>query len=200
MNTTFAALLFGVAVLIVVAILLWRAGDRGAGAKVSLSFGQIFEAEITLDQKNASSAESAVLRAAEERGEAVAASPVRTTSTRLARLLWVDDNPDNNLYETVALEQLGRFITKTTSTEAAMRYLDELPFSLIITDVERGNDRRAGEELIRRVRATGRTVPIIVYTLGAAAQRDHLRGLGADAVVDMPDDLVSEVNAQLGTG
>jgi CheY-like chemotaxis protein len=198
MNTTVAALLFGIAVLIVVAILLWRAGDRGTGAKVSLSFGQLFEAQITLDQKNASSAENAVRKAADERGEVVTASPVRTTSTRLARLLWVDDNPDNNLYETVALEQLGRFITKTTSTEAAMRYLDELPISLIITDVGRGNDPRAGEELIRRIRAAGRTLPIVVYTLGAAAQRDQLRGLGADAVVDMPDELIREVNTRLG--
>lgn len=200
MNTTVAALLFGIAVLIVVAILLWRAGNRGTGAKVSLSFGQLFEAQITLDQKNASSAETAVRRAAEERGETVAVNPVPApdTSTRLARLLWVDDNPDNNLYETVAFEQLGRFVTKTTSTVAAMRYLDELPFSLIITDVGRGNDPHAGEDLIRRVRAAGRTAPIIVYTRGAAAQRDHLRGLGADAVVDMPDELIREVNTRLG--
>jgi hypothetical protein len=42
-------------------------------------------------------AEDAVRRAAEERGEAVDVSPVQDTSTRLARVFWVDDNPDNNL-------------------------------------------------------------------------------------------------------
>jgi CheY-like chemotaxis protein len=197
MDTTIAALLFGIAVLFVVAVLLWRTGDRGGGAKVSLSFGQLFQAEITLDEQNTSSAENAVRRAAEERGEAVTASPVQDTSTRLARVLWVDDNPDNNLYETIALEQLGRFVTKATSTWAAQRYLAELPFSLVITDVGRGDGPRAGDDLIQQIRATNKTLPIIVYTVAAEAQHDRLRNLGAHEVVDSPDDLIRQVNAHL---
>jgi CheY-like chemotaxis protein len=199
MDTTVAALLFGIAVLIVAAIVLWRTGNRGGGAKVSLSFGDLFQAEIALDERNTALAEDAVRRAAEERGEAVDVSPVQDTSTRLARVLWVDDNPDNNLYETVALEQLGRFVTKTTSTSAALRYLAELPFSLVITDVGRGSDPRAADDLIRRVRANDKALPIVVYTMGADAQRDRLRKLGADEVVDLPDDLIRQVNAHLRT-
>lgn len=200
MNTTVATLLFAVAVLIVAAIVLWRAANRGTGVKASFSFGQLFEAQITLDQNTTLSAQNAVQLAAADRGGTVTTIPVEDiTQTRLARLLWVDDHPDNNLYETVALERLGRFITKTTSTVKAMQYLEELPFSLVITDAGRGNDRNAGEKLIQRVRAAGNTIPIVVYTLGAAAQRDHLRGIGADAVVDRPDALVREVNARLGT-
>jgi PleD family two-component response regulator len=112
---------------------------------VSLSFGDLFQAEITLDERSTALAEEAVRRAAEERGESVDVSPVQDTSTRLARVLWVDDNPDNNFYETVALERLGRFVTKTTSTSAALRYLAELPFSLVITDVGRGGDHGHGK-------------------------------------------------------
>jgi CheY-like chemotaxis protein len=197
MDSTIAALLFGMAVLVVVAILLWRAGDRGGGAKVSLSFGELFQAQITLDERNTSSAEKAVQRAAEQRGETVTVSPVQDTTTRLARVLWVDDNPDNNLYETIALEQLGRFVTKATSTGAALRYLTELPFSLVITDVARGDDLRAGDDLIQRIRATNKTLPIIVYTVDAEAQHDRLRNLGADDVVDLPNDLIRQANAHL---
>jgi len=97
----------------------------------------------------------------------------------------------------VALENLGRFVTKTTSTEAALTYLKEMEFALVITDLGRGHDRRAGEELIRLVRASGRTVPIVVYTVGAAEKRAALVAAGADAVVDSPGELIREVDRRL---
>jgi CheY-like chemotaxis protein len=201
MDATLAAFIFGCAVLAVIAVLLWRSQNRDGRAHASFTFGELFTAAVTLEPKNAESAENAMQRAAQERGEP-AAPPVgliTATTTKLARLLWVDDDPDNNLYETVALEQLGRFVTKATSTEAALRYLDELKFALIITDLGRDHDRRAGEELIRRVRAQGQSLPIVVYTMDAAQKRADLLALGADAVVDLPHELIHEVNARIAS-
>lgn len=188
-----------VTVVVVLAVLLWRSQSRGGGGEASFAFGEVFKASIRLEPQNTRAAQNAVHRAAEERGEATD-SPLRsaaTTTIRLARILWVDDRPDGNLYETIALERFGRFVTKATSTEAALRYLAELDFALIITDVARGGDAQAGEDLIRKVRGDGRSVPIVVYTTGAVAQRRHLLDAGADAVVDVPDDLVDEVNARI---
>src|SRR4051812_69284 len=118
MDATVAALLFGCLVVAVVGSLLWRS-QRGSGkAEASFSFGELFSATVKLEPQNAKSAEDAVQRAAEERGDEVRplSGNLPIATARLARVLWVDDKPDNNVYETVALEQLGKFVTKATST------------------------------------------------------------------------------------
>ncbi|MBO2450746.1 response regulator [Actinomadura barringtoniae] len=185
--------------LVVIAVLLWRSQSHGGGAEASISLGEIFTAAVKLEPQDASSADAAVRRAARERGEPEPRTQTVMTAstTKLARILWVDDYPDGNLYETVALEQLGKFVTKATSTAAALRYLDELDFALIITDVGRDGDHQAGKDLIRRVRSGGHTLPIVVYTVGAARRRAALLEAGADAVVHMPDELVHDVTSRL---
>ena len=199
MDQTLAVFIVALLVLALIAFLLIRAQNRNSGAQATVTLGDFFTAEVKLEPTNTESAGDAIQQAARERGEPpppdVAA--VAPTLTRLARVLWVDDNPDNNLYETIALERLGRFVIKTTSTEAAERYLDALNVDMIITDLGRGPNSQAGHDLIRRVRAGGRTLPIIVYTLNAEPKRNALISMGADAVVDLPYDLVREVNAHL---
>lgn len=199
MDPTLAGLIFGLASLVVVAVLLWRSQSRGGKAKASWSFGELFTTTVELGPADTASAENAVEQAATQRGETPDSSsePIARTVTRLARVLWVDDLPDNNLFETVALENLGRFVTKTTSTEAALIYLEEMDFALVITDLGRGHDRHAGQEFVRLVRASGRTVPIVVYAVGAADKRTTLIATGADAVVDKPSELIREVDALL---
>jgi len=196
MDATLAALIFGLAALAVGAVLLWRSQNRGGHAEASWSFGELFTTTVKLGPGDTASAENAVAQAAKQRGETpeAAAESIARTATRLARVLWVDDLPDNNLYETVALENLGRFVTKATSTEAGLTYLEEMDFALVITDLGRGHDRHAGEEFIRLVRARGRKEPIVVYTVGAAGKRAALVAAGADAVVDRPSDLIREVD------
>ncbi|MBU2666371.1 hypothetical protein KOI35_22975 [Actinoplanes bogorensis] len=152
------------------------------------TFGELFTATVTLRPGNTASAADAVQRAARERGEPapqVAGLTPREPAT-LARVLWLDGNPDDNLYETVALEQLGRFVTKTTSIGSAVRYLGELDFAVVITG-------RSGLGLIKEMRAAGLAQPVLVYTQNAA----QLTVLGAQAVIDHPDELVRAVNAQL---
>lgn len=197
-DATLAALIFGLAALGVVAVLLWRSQNRGGQAEASWSFGELFTTTVKLGPGDTASAQDAVAQATSLRGETLEATEqIAPTVTKLARILWVDDLPDNNLFETVALENLGRFVTKTTSTEAALIYLEEMDFAMVITDLGRGDNPRGGEDLIRRVRANGKTVPIIVYTVGAAGKRRPLIAAGADAVVDRPAELIRAVEARL---
>ena len=198
MDPTLAALIFGLAVVIVVAVVLWRAQNRDGHAEASWSFGEVFKSTVKFGPDDAASAESAIERAASQRGESSSGGPViARTASRLARILWVDDLPDNNLFETVALEKLGRFVTKTTSTEAALIYLAEMEFALVITDLGRGRDPHAGEEFIRHLRTNGSGLPIVVYTVNATEKRQALVAAGANAVVDKPADLINEVDKRL---
>lgn len=184
-------------VVAVIAVLLWRSQSRGAAAEASFSFGELFTAQVKLGQQETSKAGAAVERANHERGTPAPAAPISPGPIRLARVLWVDDRPDGNLFETLALERLGRFVTVATSTEAALIYLDELHFDLIITDLGRGRDREAGEKFVRHLRRERIRTPVVVYTTGAADKRDRLLGIGADAVADMPEELVHQVTALL---
>jgi CheY-like chemotaxis protein len=196
MDQTLALFIIALVVVALIAVLLLRSQNRNGGARAVFTLGDLFSAEVQLEPRNTQSADNAVQQAARERGEPAVEhlDATGSTVTRLARVLWVDDNPDNNLYETIALEQLGRFVTKATSTEAALRYLSALDFALIITDLGRGLDRHAGEDLIRRVRSAGRALPVIVSTTDAASRRPGLLGHGADAVVDSPHELIRAVN------
>jgi CheY-like chemotaxis protein len=120
-------------------------------------------------------------------------SPEARIGTKFARVLWVDDHPDNNLYETVALENLGKFVTKTTSTQAAMVYLSKLKFDLALTDLGRSGNPLAGLDFVRQARMAHPQLPLVVYTMDAARHRQDLVETGADAVVDRPDALVAAV-------
>lgn len=203
MNTTIAVLIFGLVVVAVVTLLLWRSQTRGGSGQASFSFGELFKATVKLEPQNAARAEEALRLAAKQRGEPPDRShSVRTdqAAIRLARVLWVDDQPDNNLYETVALENLGRFVTKATSTEAGLFYLSQLDFALAITDLRRAGNENAGEDFIRRTRAAGHLLPVVVYTVQASRKRDRLLAAGAQAVVDMPGDLIRKIDNLIAHG
>ncbi|XRQ13843.1 hypothetical protein ACN3XK_24045 [Actinomadura welshii] len=173
---------------------------RGLGGRVSLSLASIFDVQIEIDAADADAAKSAAEAAAKARGgeptEDVGREIDGLRNVRLARVLWVDDNPDGNLYETVALEELGLFITKATSTEAATAYLGStLTFSMIISDIARDGDPNAGSELLASVAEEGGNTPVIFYTFGNESRHRELLDAGAVAVVQTPGDLVEAVLA-----
>lgn len=190
-------LILGLALIVAITILLWRTTSLRMGGKAKLSFAKIFDMEIELGTTEIDKARQAVQEARLERGLPTIASSAedltQTKTTQLARILWVDDHPDNNLHETVALEQLGHFVTAATSTKAGLFYLKRLPFALAITDLSRGDNQKAGAELIVRANKIAPEVPIIVYTMNADLVREELVLLGASAVVDTPDDLLNAV-------
>ena len=189
-----------VALVLIVAIfvLLFRALSLRAPGKAKLSFGQLFNAEIDLGAADKDRVKEAINSAIKKRGGNIRNAQEqidRERTTRIARVLWVDDNPDNNLQETIALEGLGLFVTKATTTEAAEIYLRSLNFALVITDLGRGNNPNAGLELLRKVAHTQKYIPVVVYTLGADEKRAWLTEAGARAVVDTPSELITAVLA-----
>ncbi|TCC25222.1 response regulator [Kribbella speibonae] len=179
--------------------LLYRVVKRGGRGEATISVAQLFTANIKLETAldDRTKATKAIRSAAQERGEVIEQVAVPEDSTRFARILWVDDQPDNNLLETVALESLGRFVTHTTSTRAGLRYLAELNYSLAVTDIGRHGDPKAGIEFLHRVRRKYPQLPLIVYTLNAHIVAEEAIAAGADAVVDQPDELLRYVEAYI---
>lgn len=194
MTSTDVWLVLGLVAIIGILLVVVLALQKGRAAKAGISFGELFRAQVEVGATERAGAIEAVRTVAEQRGGNDAREVIdRTTTARLARVLWVDDNPDYNLYETVALERLGLFVTKATSTEAGEFYLRELSISIIITDVTRGEDWEAGKTLLARVRSAYPDLPVIFYTTRAEERRPALVSAGATAVVDTPGDLLAAV-------
>ncbi|WP_433003280.1 response regulator [Kribbella sp. CA-294648] len=201
MDTNLVTLIIGLVVVFGIVTLLFRVQKLGGRGEATISVAQLFTASVKLEAEKADRAKAteALRKAVEQRGEPAeqVTVPDDNSSSGFARILWVDDHPDNNLFETVALESLGRFVTQATSTEAGLRYLSQLPYALAITDLGRHGDAGAGVDFIRQAKQTDHTLPIIVYTLNAQRVREEVIAAGAAAVVDRPDELLRQVAKQL---
>jgi CheY-like chemotaxis protein len=114
-------------------------------------------------------------------------------------ILWVDDNPDNNVWERRALESYGaRFVLARDTAEADRQLRENGPFAAIISDMGRVGDRRAGYTLLAKVRDAGNQVPYFIYTAGLAAKLSPLaKHRGAQGLTADPDDLVGMVVAAI---
>ena len=83
--------------------------------------------------------------------------------TNGAVVLWVDDRPDNNIYERQALEALGIKFLISKSTEDAIDLVSRHRVDAIISDMGRPPDARAGYTLLDSLRAAGNRTPFIIY-------------------------------------
>ena len=82
-----------------------------------------------------------------------------------ARILWVDDHPENNQAERNYLIHQGIGVYTTTSTEDALTLLSLYRYDALITDMGRGEEPLAGLKFITAVRQTSVTTPIYLYTI-----------------------------------
>jgi CheY-like chemotaxis protein len=134
-------------------------GSSEAVEKLSANVGKQID-----DLRNQITALSAGTAGAPSRS-AAAARP-RITGDR--RVLWVDDHPDNNLFEVGKLRKEEVDVTTVTSTGDAMKALQQDHFDVVITDMVRREGlrdvRNAGVRLIEKMRAKGTDqTPVFVY-------------------------------------
>jgi CheY-like chemotaxis protein len=78
-------------------------------------------------------------------------------------VLWVDDRPDNNIYERRAFEAVGIRFTLALSTNEALDLLSRNKFAAIISDMGRREGAREGYVLLDALRNQGDKTPFIIY-------------------------------------
>jgi CheY-like chemotaxis protein len=123
-----------------------------------------------------------------------AAGAVASTH-RTPRLLWVDDEPSNNRYEKVALEALGISVDQSTTTEDALdRNSRDGPYDVVVSDMGRPGDARAGYTLLDKMRANGDRTPYVVYSGSTDPKHyDEAVSHGAVGSTALPADLLDMV-------
>jgi len=111
-----------------------------------------------------------------------------------ASILWVDDRPSNNIYAQRALEALGLHFTVSTSTEDALKLLFEKKYDVIISDMGRPPDKRAGYTLLEKIKARQIDTPFIIYA--SSRSPEHVaesRRKGAIGCTNNPQELFEMV-------
>src|SRR5262245_44425715 len=92
------------------------------------------------------------------------AESARSARLNGTKVLWVDDNPENNTYERQALSALGIEFVLVTTTEDALRELEAQKFGAIISDFGRRDDPQGGYTLLADVTKTPGHPPFIIYS------------------------------------
>jgi CheY-like chemotaxis protein len=78
-------------------------------------------------------------------------------------ILWVDDNPTNNELAARALRRMQLDVEQVTSTEAGLAAMQHRKFDLVISDMGRGTNMRAGYELLAAIRQTRPDLPFLIF-------------------------------------
>ncbi len=85
-------------------------------------------------------------------------------------VLWVDDLPNNNIYEREALEAMGVTFDLALSTTEALEKLSGKRFAAIISDMGRREGPREGYVLLDTTRQKGDRTPFFIYAGSNAAE------------------------------
>jgi CheY-like chemotaxis protein len=113
--------------------------------------------------------------------------------------LWVDDRPDNNMYERQSLEALGVRFVLALSTDEALDRIAKQHFDVIISDMGRPPDSRAGYTLLDKLRLAGDRTPFVIYA-GSNAPEHKVEALqhGALGSTNRANELFRYVLTALG--
>lgn len=107
-----------------------------------------------------------------------------------AKILWVDDTPENNFNEIKMLHQLRSDVETAKSTEEALSLIGEKKdaFDIVLSDLKRGDDPTAGLGMLARLREAHPNLPVIFY-LG---EFDPARGVPpfAFGLTNQPNELL----------
>ncbi len=114
-------------------------------------------------------------------------------------ILWVDDNPSNNKLAVRALKKLQLDIEQATSTESGLDAMQRRHFDLVISDMGRGADMRAGYNFLKAIRDQGNQVPFLIFAgSDSPAFRREASELGAQLSTNDMLVLIDHVVDHLG--
>ena len=88
----------------------------------------------------------------------------RKEEKEISRVLWVDDNPQNNKNVILDLQDRGIIVDLAITTEQALELYEKNIYSTLITDTARGKKYDAGYQLCRILFDRHNVIPILVYS------------------------------------
>lgn len=80
-----------------------------------------------------------------------------------AQILWVDENPKNNINERKIFRKLKTNVDIAKDTKEALDMLKNGGYDLVISDIARGKDATAGLKFLEQFRKEDKTTPVVFY-------------------------------------
>ncbi|MDN3266298.1 response regulator [Streptomyces sp. MA15] len=80
------------------------------------------------------------------------------------KVLWVDDQPEGNHALVELFRKTGMEVDLALSTEEAVPLLRRRPYDVLISDMTRDGDQRAGIEMLRELDQYRVDTPVLIYT------------------------------------
>jgi len=123
---------------------------------------------------------------------------VEIKSKSKKRILWVDDNPKNNAYLISALELKNIAVDTALTTEDAIEKINEYKYDLIISDMGRPGDDKAGITLTNKVKNINKSIPIYIFCGDWAAKNIKNEAIksGVNGITSSGIDLLGMVSTQ----
>ena len=114
-------------------------------------------------------------------------------------VLWVDDRPENNVYERKRLEKYGMTFSLALSTQQALNELQHKKYDMIISDMGRKEGPYEGYVLLKELRKNDSVTPFIIYASGGNMKKHVKQALesGAQGSTNNPDELILLVKEYL---
>jgi CheY-like chemotaxis protein len=121
------------------------------------------------------------------------------TQGRRKRVLWVDDRPENTIYERRAFEAVCVSCDLALSTEQALGMAKAGGYAAVISDMARKEGEQEGYVLLEALRKAGNGAPYFIYAgSGAQEHRDEAKRRGAQGSTNNPKELFKMVTEAVG--
>lgn len=88
----------------------------------------------------------------------------RKAVKEITRILWVDDNPQNNKNVILDFQERGIIVDLAITTEQAMELYEKKSYTALITDTVRGSRYDAGYQLCCLLSSNNNRTPILLYS------------------------------------
>ena len=113
-------------------------------------------------------------------------------------VLWVDDRPANNALAVRALRKFHLDVEEVTSTEAALEVMQRRHFDLVISDMGRGDNKRAGYVLLGEMRRKGSMAPFLIFSSSDRPEfrqeaMDRGAQLSTNSIVELLDYIIRDL-------
>ena len=123
------------------------------------------------------------------------------TDTWKNRVLWVDDRPENNIYERQAFEAQGVEFSLALSTDEALNLLKTNKFAAIVSDMGRKEGPQEGYVLLEKLRSLGDKTPFAIYAASNLPEHKKMaRERGAIGSTNRAEELFQLVMGAITNG
>lgn len=116
------------------------------------------------------------------------------------RILWVDDSPKNNSYLVASLQERGHIVDIALSTKEGIRKFEDARYDIVVSDMGRPEDEKAGITLAKAIKSIKSDVPYFIFCGGWAARnlREESLSAGATDITSSGTTLLSRLPLENG--